>query len=137
MNNVLLPPHGAERLPKVEGGDVVGKPRRVELTRRVMVLLDDQATPPERLAGQERRLSNYLREARRSWSHDGRGRASSHPLLLDWMWIAPIVPRRLITHQRSEDLRGLTPLIFAHVNPYGTFELDMERRIPIEGEGAA
>ena len=33
-----------------------------------------------------------------------------------------------------EDLRGLTPLIFSHVNPYGTFELDMDRRL--EGLGA-
>jgi len=28
-----------------------------------------------------------------------------------------------------EDLRGLTPLVYSHVNPYGTFELDMGRRI--------
>jgi hypothetical protein len=33
---------------------------------------------------------------------------------------------------RPEDLRGLTPLIYAHVNPYGYFELDMETRLPIE-----
>ena len=31
-----------------------------------------------------------------------------------------------------EDLRALTPLFYAHVNPYGTFELDMDRRIPLE-----
>lgn len=35
-----------------------------------------------------------------------------------------------------EDLRSLTPLIFHHVNPYDTFELDLERRIPL-GEEAA
>ncbi len=35
-----------------------------------------------------------------------------------------------------EDLSSLTPLIFHHVNPYGTFELDLERRIPL-GEEAA
>jgi TnpA family transposase len=28
-----------------------------------------------------------------------------------------------------EDLRGLTPLIYQHINPYGTFELDMLKRI--------
>lgn len=33
-----------------------------------------------------------------------------------------------------EDLRGLTPLIFSHVNPYGTFELDMNERIPLDAE---
>ncbi|MDP9474213.1 MAG: Tn3 family transposase [Actinomycetota bacterium] len=31
----------------------------------------------------------------------------------------------------EEDLRGLTPLIFGHVNPYGRFELDMEERLPL------
>jgi TnpA family transposase len=34
-----------------------------------------------------------------------------------------------------EDLRGLTPLIFSHVNPYGAFELDMDRRIGGLGAG--
>ncbi len=29
------------------------------------------------------------------------------------------------------DWRGLTPLFYAHVNPYGTFELDMASRIPL------
>ncbi|MBY0379738.1 MAG: transposase, partial [Burkholderiales bacterium] len=31
----------------------------------------------------------------------------------------------------AEDLRGLTPLIYQHINPYGTFELDMLKRILI------
>ncbi len=31
-----------------------------------------------------------------------------------------------------EDLRALTPLIYGHVNPYGTFRLDMSERLPIE-----
>lgn len=39
------------------------------------------------------------------------------------------------------DLRGLTPLVFTHINPYGTFRLDMNTRLPIEpprhGPGAA
>ena len=30
-----------------------------------------------------------------------------------------------------EDLRGLTPLIYAHVNPYGSFQLDMKERLVI------
>lgn len=32
----------------------------------------------------------------------------------------------------TEDLRALTPLIYQHINPYGTFELDMNRRLPLE-----
>jgi len=31
-----------------------------------------------------------------------------------------------------EDMRGLSPLIYHHVNPYGTFELDMAKRLPID-----
>lgn len=30
-----------------------------------------------------------------------------------------------------DDLRGLTPLIYSHVNPYGTFRLDMIKRLPL------
>ena len=29
------------------------------------------------------------------------------------------------------DLRALTPLIWEHVNPYGSFELDMTTRLPL------
>jgi len=29
------------------------------------------------------------------------------------------------------DWRGLTPLIYHHVNPYGTFELNMKERLPL------
>ena len=31
-----------------------------------------------------------------------------------------------------EDYRALTPLIYAHINPYGSFNLDMNERLPIE-----
>jgi hypothetical protein len=31
-----------------------------------------------------------------------------------------------------EDYRALTPLIYHHVNPYGLFELDMAKRLPLE-----
>ena len=31
----------------------------------------------------------------------------------------------------SDDWRGLTPLIYRHVNPYGRIELDMARRLPL------
>ena len=30
-----------------------------------------------------------------------------------------------------EDKRALTPLIYAHINPYGVFKLDMNERIII------
>ena len=31
----------------------------------------------------------------------------------------------------AEDFRALSPLVYTHVNPYGTFELDMNARLPI------
>jgi hypothetical protein len=32
----------------------------------------------------------------------------------------------------TEDLRALSPLIYHHINPYGTFELDMANRLRID-----
>ena len=32
----------------------------------------------------------------------------------------------------QEDFRALTPLIHSHVNPYGSFELDMAKRLPLD-----
>ena len=32
----------------------------------------------------------------------------------------------------AADLRALTPLLWAHVNPYGTFTLNMNERLPLE-----
>ncbi len=34
----------------------------------------------------------------------------------------------------ARDLQGLTPLIYPHITPYGTFHLDMNNRIPIQEE---
>lgn len=32
----------------------------------------------------------------------------------------------------QDDLRALTPLIHGHVNPYGSFKLDMKKRLPLD-----
>ncbi len=37
----------------------------------------------------------------------------------------------------AEDLRALTPLTYAHVTPYGLFQLNMEERLPLEPVSAA
>lgn len=37
----------------------------------------------------------------------------------------------------AADARGLTPLIWAHVSPYGAFDLDMDRRLDIGLKEAA
>jgi hypothetical protein len=31
----------------------------------------------------------------------------------------------------EEDWRGLTPLFYLHINPYGRFDLDMDSRLPL------
>lgn len=31
----------------------------------------------------------------------------------------------------DEDRRGLTPLFYTHVNPYGEFKLDIEKRLAL------
>ena len=37
-------------------------------------------------------------------------------------------------HRLTEvDLRALSPLKWQHINPYGTFTLNMAERIPLEG----
>jgi TnpA family transposase len=36
------------------------------------------------------------------------------------------------TRMTEVDLRALTPLVYAHVSPYGSFELKMDQRIDIE-----
>ncbi|ANS52113.1 transposase [Bacillus thuringiensis] len=38
-------------------------------------------------------------------------------------WLKKMIP---------EDFRGLTPLFYNHVNPYGTFQIKMDQRIPIK-----
>jgi TnpA family transposase len=40
--------------------------------------------------------------------------------------------RKWMKKMMEEDFRALTPLIHAHVNPYGTFELDMEKRLQLD-----
>lgn len=35
------------------------------------------------------------------------------------------------------DWRGITPLFYSHINPYGQFDLDMQTRIPLAQPSAA
>jgi TnpA family transposase len=44
-------------------------------------------------------------------------------VLADPTWLTPMT---------AEDFRALTPLIYHHVNPYGDFALDMDKRLVIE-----
>ena len=36
----------------------------------------------------------------------------------------------------AEDYRGLTPLIYAHINPYGRFDIDLDQRIDFDRQAA-
>lgn len=40
-----------------------------------------------------------------------------------------LVEPKWASRMTSEDYRGLTPLIYSHVNPYGRFDLDLNSRI--------
>ncbi len=37
-----------------------------------------------------------------------------------------------MARMRPDERRGLTPLGWGHVNPYGTFHLDMTARLPLD-----
>jgi TnpA family transposase len=49
-------------------------------------------------------------------------------LMIQQVLAEPAWQNRLNTH----DLRGLTPLVYGHVNPYGSFRLDLNSRLPID-----
>lgn len=39
-----------------------------------------------------------------------------------------------LKRMQKEDFRALSPLIYLHINPYGTFDLNMNKRIPFQME---
>jgi TnpA family transposase len=43
-----------------------------------------------------------------------------------------LADRAWLDRMAAEALRALTPLIYAHVNPYDTFELDLKKRLHLE-----
>ena len=49
-------------------------------------------------------------------------------------WISrSVMPRPGLQNSLSkEDHRGLTPLIYSHINPYGRFEVDLNKRIDFD-----
>jgi hypothetical protein len=38
-----------------------------------------------------------------------------------------------LDNKQSEDFRRLMPLFYGHITPYGEFQLDIKKRINIEG----
>lgn len=65
---------------------------------------------------------------------------SLHLLQLCLVYVNTLMIQRVLSgkpwHNRmnAADLRALSPLIYSHVNPYGRFDLDMSKRLPIEAD---
>lgn len=66
-----------------------------------------------------------------------------HLLQVCLVYINTLMMQRVLTEPDSagrltaEDQRALTPLVWGHVNPYGLFRLDMNKRLAIERTEAA
>ena len=60
-----------------------------------------------------------------------------HLLQISLVYINTIMLQQVIEEERwlekaeKEDLRAITPLTYSHINPYGSFTLDMDERLPI------
>ena len=63
---------------------------------------------------------------------------SLHLLQLSLVYINTLMIQRILSEPEwqkrftAADWRGLSPLLFTHINPYGTFQLDMNTRLPID-----
>ena len=62
---------------------------------------------------------------------------SLHLLQICLVYINTLMIQRVLAQPHWEkrmtqrDLQAITPLIFSHVNPYGTFKLDLNERIEL------
>lgn len=69
--------------------------------------------------------------------------AALHLLQSCLVYVNTLMLQRVLTEpawrerMTEADVRGLTPLVWSHVSPYGAFDLDMERRLDIETQQAA
>lgn len=68
---------------------------------------------------------------------------SLHLLQLCLVYINTLMMQQVLSEEQwrerlqAEDLRALTPLVYGHVTPCGTFRLDMSKRLVIEQAEAA
>jgi len=67
-----------------------------------------------------------VRENRQHGSEGGEGESPSRPLCMVQQVLAEPTWQGRLT---PTDLRALTPLKWLHVNPYGTFTLNMHERL--------
>jgi hypothetical protein len=60
-----------------------------------------------------------------------------HLLQISMVYINTLMVQKVLEDEAwlkrltKEDYRGLTPLFYAHVEPYGTLQLDMEKRLAL------
>lgn len=65
-----------------------------------------------------------------------------HLLQISLVYINTLLLQRVLAEKewaalmKPEDWRGLSPLLYGHVNPYGLFTLDLSERLEIEAVGA-
>ena len=63
---------------------------------------------------------------------------SLHLLQVSLVYINTLMIQQVLTEQtwwermKPDDRRALTPLIYAHITPYGTFNLDLQQRLQLE-----
>ena len=61
-----------------------------------------------------------------------------HLLQICMVYINTLLVQKVLSEKewldkmQSEDFRGMTPLFYGHITPYGEFQLDMNKRINIE-----
>jgi TnpA family transposase len=61
-----------------------------------------------------------------------------HLLQISLVYINTLMVQQIFTDETwfermtPEDFRALTPLIYAHINPYGKFELDMQQHLSLD-----
>ncbi len=66
------------------------------------------------------------------------GMLALHLLQICLVYVNTLMIQRVLENQNwmarltETDRRGLTPLLFSHVNPYGSFRLDMSTRMPLD-----
>ncbi len=71
------------------------------------------------------------------------GMLSLHLLQLSLVYINTTMIQQVLAEPtwagrlNADDRRGLTPLVYAHVNPYGSFQLDLHSRLPTDPPASA
>jgi TnpA family transposase len=67
---------------------------------------------------------------------------SLHLLQICLVYINTLMMQQILSERQwlklmqKDDFRALTPLIWGHINPYGTFRLDMDERLLIDQEAS-